>query len=91
MALLKLLGRVWLCNALPNRRRAYFFNVWAGRALNRNRFRARLHAGLTEVFAALERDWIIAQIAAELPLTRVAEAMRVAESGAVAGKVVLRS
>ncbi|NUT25927.1 MAG: zinc-binding dehydrogenase, partial [Streptomyces sp.] len=28
---LKLLGRVWLWNALPNRRRAYFFNVWAGR------------------------------------------------------------
>ena len=28
---LKLLGRLWLWNALPNRRRAYFFNVWAGR------------------------------------------------------------
>ncbi|MEU0853505.1 medium chain dehydrogenase/reductase family protein [Streptomyces flaveolus] len=88
---LKLLGRVWLWNTLPNRRRAYFFNVWAGRALSKNRFRARLHADLTEVFAALQRGEITASIAAELPLTRAAEAMRLAESGTVAGKVVLHA
>ncbi|MHC3472892.1 medium chain dehydrogenase/reductase family protein [Streptomyces sp. 7R007] len=88
---LKLLGRVWLWNALPNRRRAYFFNVWAGRSLSRGRFQARLGADLGEVFAALRRGEITAQIAAELPLTRVAEAMRLAESGTVAGKVVLRA
>ncbi|MQY09917.1 2-haloacrylate reductase [Streptomyces sp. RB5] len=86
---LKLLGRVWLWNALPNRRRAYFFNVWAGRALSRSRFRACLRADLTNVFEALQRGEITAQIAAELPLTRAAEAMRLAESGTVAGKVVL--
>lgn len=86
---LKLLGRVWLWNALPNRRRAYFFNVWAGRALARNRFRARLRADLTQVFEALQRGDVTAQIAAQLPLTRVADALRLAESGAVAGKVVL--
>ncbi|MFF4361216.1 medium chain dehydrogenase/reductase family protein [Streptomyces sp. NPDC001604] len=88
---LKLLGRIWVWNALPNRRRAYFFNVWAGRALSPGRFRARLHADLTEVFAALQRGEITAQIAAELPLTRAAEAMRLAESGTVAGKVVLHA
>ncbi|MGW3036689.1 medium chain dehydrogenase/reductase family protein [Streptomyces sp. NPDC001178] len=88
---LKLLGRIWVWNALPNRRRAYFFNVWAGRALSPGRFRTRLHADLTEVFAALQRGEITAQIAAELPLTRVAEAMRLAESGTVAGKVVLHA
>ncbi|MGW3139196.1 medium chain dehydrogenase/reductase family protein [Streptomyces sp. NPDC001139] len=86
---LKLLGRVWLWNALPNRRHAYFFNVWAGRALSTGRFRARLRADLTEVFNALQRGEITAQIAAELPLSQVAEAMRLAESGTVAGKVVL--
>jgi NADPH:quinone reductase-like Zn-dependent oxidoreductase len=86
---LKLLGRVWLWNALPNRRRAYFFNVWAGRALAKDRFRARLRADLTEVFAALQRGGVTAQIAAQLPLTRVADALRLAESGTVAGKVVL--
>ncbi|QIY75250.1 medium chain dehydrogenase/reductase family protein [Streptomyces sp. RLB1-33] len=86
---LKLLGRVWLWNALPNRRRAYFFNVWAGRALAKDRFRARLRADLTEVFGALQRGDVTAQIAAQLPLTRVADALRLAESGTVAGKVVL--
>jgi NADPH:quinone reductase-like Zn-dependent oxidoreductase len=86
---LKLLGRVWLWNALPNRRRAYFYNVWAGRALARNRFRARLRADLTQVFAALQRGDVTPRIAARLPLSRVAEALRLAESGTVAGKVVL--
>ena len=86
---LKLLGRVWLWNALPNRRHAYFYNVWAGRSLAKNRFRARLSADLTQVFAALRRGDVTAQIAAQLPLTRIAEAMRLAESGTVAGKIVL--
>jgi len=86
---LKLLGRVWLWNALPNRRRACFFNVWAGRALAKNRFRARLNADLTQVFAALRRGDVTAQIAAQLPLTSAADALRLAESGTVAGKIVL--
>ncbi|MCX5192508.1 medium chain dehydrogenase/reductase family protein [Streptomyces sp. NBC_00249] len=86
---LRLLGRVWLWNALPNGRHAYFFNVWAGRAYARNRFRARLRSDLTQVFTALRRGDITAQVAAEIPLSRVAEAMRLAESGTVAGKVVL--
>lgn len=89
LPVLKLLGRVWLWNALPNRRRAYFFNVWAGRALAKNRFRSRLRADLTQVFAALQRGEVSAQIAAQLPLTRIADALRLAESGTVAGKVVL--
>jgi NADPH:quinone reductase-like Zn-dependent oxidoreductase len=85
----KLLGRVWMWNALPNGRRAYFYNAWAGRALSKERFRARLRADLTEVFAALQRGEVTPRIAAELPLTRAADAMRLAESGTVAGKVVL--
>ncbi|MFJ5728988.1 medium chain dehydrogenase/reductase family protein [Streptomyces paradoxus] len=86
---LKLLLRVWLWNALPNRRRACFYNVWAGKALAGNRFRSRLRADLTEVFAALQRGEVTPRIAARLPLARVAEALRLAESGTVAGKVVL--
>ncbi|MGW6547395.1 medium chain dehydrogenase/reductase family protein [Streptomyces massasporeus] len=86
---LRLLLRVWTWNALPNRRRAYFFNVWAGKALARNRFRSRLRADLTQVFDALQRGEVTARIAAQLPLARVSEALRLAESGTVAGKVVL--
>jgi NADPH:quinone reductase-like Zn-dependent oxidoreductase len=86
---LKILARTWLWNALPNGRRAHFYNIWAGRPLNKDRFRARLRADLTEVFAAVVRGEVTARIAAQLPLTRAAEALRLAESGTVSGKVVL--
>jgi NADPH:quinone reductase-like Zn-dependent oxidoreductase len=86
---LKLLGRVRWWNTLPNRRHAYFFNIWAGRALTRSRFRARLRADLGEVLAALHRGDITAHIAAELPLAQAAQALRLAESGTVTGKVIL--
>ncbi|MEW2268204.1 zinc-binding dehydrogenase, partial [Streptomyces sp. NPDC047868] len=89
LPVLKLLGRIWLWNALPNRRRAYFFNIWAGRALAKNQFRTRLHADLTQVLTALQRGDITPHIAAQLPLSRIAEALRLAESGTVAGKIVL--
>ncbi|MFJ9896582.1 medium chain dehydrogenase/reductase family protein [Streptomyces sp. NPDC091280] len=89
LPVLKILGRVWTWNALPNGRHAYFFNVWAGRALNKNQFRARLRTDLAQVFAAVERGEVTPRIAARLPLARVSEALRLAESGTVAGKVVL--
>ncbi|MFJ7204690.1 medium chain dehydrogenase/reductase family protein [Streptomyces sp. NPDC098789] len=89
LPVLKILARTWLWNALPNGRRAHFYNIWAGRALNQDRFRARLRSDLTEVFAALQRGEITARIAAQLPLARAAEALALAESGTVTGKVVL--
>ena len=88
LPVLKLLARVWLWNALPNGRSAHFYNVWAGHR-RIDRFRARLRADLTEVFEALRRGDISARVAARLPLTEAAEAMRLAESGTVAGKVIL--
>ncbi|MFJ3792691.1 medium chain dehydrogenase/reductase family protein [Kitasatospora sp. NPDC090091] len=86
---LKILARTWLWNTLPNGRSASFYNIWAGRALAKDRFRARLDADLTEVFAALRRGDITAPIAARLPLTQAAEALRLAESGTVSGKIIL--
>lgn len=86
---LKILARTWLWNTLPNGRRAHFYNIWAGRALGRDRFRARLRADLTEVFAAVARGDVSARIAAQLPLAQAAEALRLAESGTATGKVVL--
>ncbi|WP_327067438.1 medium chain dehydrogenase/reductase family protein [Kitasatospora sp. NBC_01302] len=87
---LKLLGRVWLWNSLPNGRSASFYNVWAGRAVSKSRFRARLRADLAQVFATAGRGELVARIAAELPLDSAAKALRLAESGTVAGKVVLK-
>ncbi|MGW2014724.1 medium chain dehydrogenase/reductase family protein [Streptomyces sp. NPDC001927] len=89
MPVLKILGRVWAWQALPNGRRAYFYNVWGGRAFAKDRFRSRLRADLGQVFEAMRRGEITARVAAELPLSQVADAMRLAESGTVNGKVVL--
>jgi NADPH:quinone reductase-like Zn-dependent oxidoreductase len=86
---LKILGRVWAWNSTPNGRHAYFYNVWAGKALSAGRFRDRLRADLAEALAALQRGDIRATVAAELPLAKIAEAVRLAESGTVTGKVVL--
>jgi len=84
-----LLGRIYLWNALPNGRHAYFYNLWGGKTLRPRRFHRELRAALTEVFALLAQGRIQAQVARQLPLERAAEAMRLAESGTVSGKVVL--
>ncbi len=88
LPVLKLIGRLTLWNVLPNGRRASFFNVWGG-LRNRPAFRARLREDLGQVFALLADGTLTAQVAARMPLTEVAEAMRLAESGTVTGKVVL--
>jgi NADPH:quinone reductase-like Zn-dependent oxidoreductase len=89
LPVLKILVRVWAWNALPNGRHAYFYNIWAGQALSKDRFRARLRHDLTQVLQAMAEGHITAQIAARFPLARAADALRLAESGTVAGKVVL--
>ncbi|WP_030838706.1 medium chain dehydrogenase/reductase family protein [Streptomyces hygroscopicus] len=85
---LKLLVRLALWHWLPNGRRAHFFNLWAGRR-RRAAFQARIRADLGQVLALLARGEFTAQVAARIPLSDVAEAMRLAESGTVTGKVVL--
>ncbi|MFF7456969.1 medium chain dehydrogenase/reductase family protein [Kitasatospora sp. NPDC008115] len=86
---LRVLARTWAWNALPNGHRAHFYSIWAGRILRKDAFRARLRADLTAVFGAVARGDVIARVAAELPLTDAAVALRLAESGTVSGKVVL--
>lgn len=80
---------MWVWHVLPNGRSAYFYNVWGGRAFAADRFRSRLRTDLGQVFEAMRRGDVRARIAAELPLSQVAEALRLAESGTVNGKVVL--
>ena len=89
LPVLKILARVWAWNALPNGKHAYLYNIWAGRGLARGRFRARLRHDLTQVLQAMAGGHITAQVAARFPLARAAEALRLAESRTVAGKVVL--
>ncbi|MGV9367533.1 medium chain dehydrogenase/reductase family protein [Amycolatopsis sp. NPDC003731] len=88
LPVLKLLARLLWWTALPNRRRAHFYNVWGGKR-NLARFRARLAEDLTAVFELAVRGKLEAQVAARIPLTEAAKALALAESGTVTGKVVL--
>jgi NADPH:quinone reductase-like Zn-dependent oxidoreductase len=87
-AVLKLVARLLWWNALPNRRRTHFYNVWGGKR-NLTRFRARLAEDLTAVFDLAAKGQLKAQVAARIPLTDAAKALTLAESGTVTGKVVL--
>jgi NADPH2:quinone reductase len=85
----KLLLRVTLWNLLPNGKGAHFYNFWAGRRFTRNAFRARLREDLAQVLAQIQDGTLTPQVAARIPLQEAAAALRLAESGTVAGKVVL--
>jgi NADPH2:quinone reductase len=85
---LKLLARLLAWNALPNGRRAKFFNLWAG-ARNRDRYRAQLRRDLGEILQLLQQGAIDAQIAKRFALRDAGAALRCAEQGALVGKVVL--
>jgi len=89
LPVLKLLGRLTAWNLAPNGRRATFFNLWAGRRLRPARYRAELREDLTAVLRLLDAGAIAAQVARTYPLTDAAAALRYAETGGIAGKVVL--
>jgi NADPH:quinone reductase-like Zn-dependent oxidoreductase len=89
LPVLKLFARLLVWNLLPNGRHATFFNLWAGKARNPQRYRADLREDLGQVFALLAKGEISAQIARSFPLTEAADALRYAESGDITGKVVL--
>jgi NADPH:quinone reductase-like Zn-dependent oxidoreductase len=88
-AFLALLGQLAWLNALPNGRRAGFFDVWGGHVLRPNRFRSRLQHDLSTVLSLLADGVLRPQIAARLPLTQIREAVELAESHTIVGKVVL--
>lgn len=83
-----LIAKLAWWNALPNGHRATFFNIWAGRR-RRAAFQARVREDLSAVFRLLADGAITAQVAARVPLSEAADALRLAESGTVTGKVVL--
>ncbi|WP_405926838.1 medium chain dehydrogenase/reductase family protein [Streptomyces sp. NBC_00035] len=88
LPVLKLVGRLFLWKLLPNGRRTHFYNIWAGKR-RPAAFHARLRADLGQVFALLADGTIKAQVAARIPVSQASEAMRLAESGTVTGKVIL--
>ena len=89
LPVMKLLGKLTLWNLLPNGRSASFFNLWAGKRLRPARFRSEMRSDLSQVLSLLAQGAISAQIARRFPLSETPAALRYAESGGIAGKVVL--
>ncbi|WP_433728792.1 medium chain dehydrogenase/reductase family protein [Actinoplanes sp. CA-051413] len=85
---LSLFSQLWMWHLSPNGKGARFYNFWAGERRTAA-FRARLCEDLTAVFALLAEGVLTAQVAATFPLSRAGEALALAESRTVAGKVIL--
>jgi NADPH:quinone reductase-like Zn-dependent oxidoreductase len=75
--------------SLTTKRRALFYNFWAGKHTRPKGFRRDLSTDLGEVIALLSDRTITAQIAARFPLADVAGAMEFVATQSVRGKVVL--
>ena len=88
LPILALFGRLILWNLLPNGKRTHFYNLWAGRR-RAERFRADKNEALSSVVKLLASGDLTPNIAARFPLTEASEAMSLAESGTLAGKVIL--
>ena len=88
LPVLKLFGRLLWWNLLPNNRKAHFYNIWAGKR-NAARFRSHLTEDLGAVLDLAARGTLQAQVAARFPLSEAAQALALAESRTVTGKVVL--
>ncbi|AMM19005.1 NADPH:quinone reductase [Frondihabitans sp. PAMC 28766] len=78
-----------LRSALPNGRRATFYNIWSLSKARPAVFRRRLAQDLTALVDLVRRGDLVPDIAAELPLADVVEALTLAESRTTSGKVIL--
>ncbi|WP_211247637.1 medium chain dehydrogenase/reductase family protein [Cryptosporangium arvum] len=85
---IKIYAQIAMWNTSPNARTAHFYNFWSGHRQLAT-FRQRLNEDLTAVFGLLADGVIVPHVAARFPLDRAAEALTLAESRTVAGKVIL--
>ncbi|MEU6720289.1 zinc-binding dehydrogenase [Nonomuraea sp. NPDC046802] len=88
LGFVKLFGRLLAWNHLPNGKSALFYNFWAGKRRLAS-FRARLGEDITQVLRLVADGELKPQIAARIPLSCTAEALALAESRTVLGKVVI--
>jgi NADPH2:quinone reductase len=85
----KALSQTALWNVLPNRRRATFYDLWAGHRTRPATFREHLDSDLTTILGLLATGEITANIAARFPLVEASAALALAESRTLNGKVIL--
>lgn len=83
-----LLTRLAVWNALPDGRRASFFNFWDG-VRRPASFSATQRSAFARVMALMSSGALRAQVAARFPLSETAHALELAESRTIAGKVVI--
>ncbi len=88
-AFIATLAQLLWWNTAPNGKNASFYNVWSGHRRHPAAFRARTRTDMTSVMDLLHAGVLTAQVAARLPLARAREAMTLAESHTVTGKVVI--
>ena len=86
---LKAVGQNLWWSALPNGKRATFYDLWAGHATRKARFRRHLEEDLGHVLALLAEGALQPAIAGSYPLTEVSAALTLAESRTLNGKIVL--
>ncbi len=77
---------VWL-NIMLNKRKAAFYNIWSGKGSKK--FRSQMNEDFAQVLKLLQKGILKAKIAAKFPLTKVVEAMELAQSKTAYGKVIL--
>ncbi|WP_407572691.1 medium chain dehydrogenase/reductase family protein [Deinococcus altitudinis] len=86
---LRMVGQIVAWTALPNGRRASFYDFWSGKTVTPKVFRRHQHEDLSQVLDLLAQGVITPYVAARFPLSEVVRAMELAESRTVMGKVVL--
>jgi NADPH:quinone reductase-like Zn-dependent oxidoreductase len=84
---LKVLVQLAWWNILPNGRKAYFYNIWAGKG--GETFQGQLRETFEQLTTLLANGALKPQIAAHFPLSQITAAMKLAESRTAYGKVVL--
>ncbi|WLQ68644.1 medium chain dehydrogenase/reductase family protein [Streptomyces glycanivorans] len=89
LPVLKLFALLNAWNTLPNGKKAHFYNLWAGKRRCRKTWQQRMTEDLTQVLRLVADGTLTPQIAAKFALTDTAEALRLAESRTVAGKVII--
>lgn len=80
--------RLQMWNLLPNRRRAHFFDLWAGKK-NSEAFHRELHRDLAELFGLLADGTLTPPIDSTYALSDACAALRHAENGGITGKIIL--
>jgi len=88
LPVLALVARLALWNILPNGRSAHFYNLWAGVKRQETYYR-RVRNDLAQVFILATSGEIRGHVAARFPLHQAADALRLAESRTIVGKVII--